>query len=272
MASAETASASPVHDLPLEWQRVDPKAKKLWKIQAAAGSLFYLAILLPFDLIFSRQISGWPLPAAVTAVLLWLIILGLSVYMAGRKYENWAYALRERDLAVAFGIFWKNRDYVPRSRIQHVDVSAGPIERNIGLVTMSVFVGGGTGAVASISGLDPAIAEGLRREVMGIEEEEETVIKPPPAQPTIEGETFDRSGGPPAPPPTTAPPLAATEREPQEARSEGDPNAPETPNEGGVFGSWEGRSEDAEDERAQDDEPEQSESPQPPENENEERR
>jgi membrane protein YdbS with pleckstrin-like domain len=40
------------------------------------------------------------------------------------------------------GVVWRRIISVPRSRVQHIDVAQGPIERRYGLATLSIYTAG----------------------------------------------------------------------------------------------------------------------------------
>lgn len=94
------------------------------------------------------------------------LTLGLFVGLPSLSYRFTGYRLESDHLASAEGVFWRSRHYVPRSRVQHVDVVAGPIARRFGLCSFSVFVGGRTGAAVTIGGITPEEAERLREALL----------------------------------------------------------------------------------------------------------
>ena len=57
---------------------------------------------------------------------------------------------------------WRAVTNVPRSRVQHTDVSQGPLERSHGLGTLVIHTAGTEHAVVGLSGLDYGTALALR--------------------------------------------------------------------------------------------------------------
>ncbi|SBV30751.1 hypothetical protein GA0070620_6352 [Micromonospora krabiensis] len=100
----------------------------------------------------------------------WLFGLGLVVALLlgavrsvsiVRAVHAWGYAEREDDLLVRHGLLVRRLSIVPYSRMQFVDVSAGPLERAFDLATVQLH----TAAAASdarVPGLRPAEASRLR--------------------------------------------------------------------------------------------------------------
>lgn len=170
---------------PEEWRPLHPNAALLWRIQNLITGLILGGVVGGGIVLTSWRLSLWG--ALVTAVLLFVLIVAFFLYLAKRSYEVWRWALSEHDLATASGIWWKSRRYVPRVRIQHVDISAGPIARKLGIVVLRAYVAGGVGAAIELPGLTPSEAETLRQRLLDVSEEEiialdqpkETASEPP---------------------------------------------------------------------------------------------
>jgi membrane protein YdbS with pleckstrin-like domain len=160
-----------------DWSHLDPAVKKLWRIEAAIGGAVYFAFAAGSGFIVNAALEDLPFHAGLLGAAVGIVLFALSLYVAGKRYEFWRFFVGEDDLAVAHGIWWRTKIYVPRARIQHVDVSAGPIARALGLSVVSVFVSGHTGPVASIPGLRTHIAEDLRKVLLSLSEQ---MPVPPP--------------------------------------------------------------------------------------------
>ncbi|MCH8979616.1 MAG: PH domain-containing protein [Armatimonadetes bacterium] len=159
-----------------DWSHLDPTVSKLWRIEAAVAGVVYGAIFVGVEFVLANALEAWPVQPGFASGALGLALVAWLQYVAGKKYEFWRYQVGDDDLAVAHGIWWQTRAYIPRARIQHVDVTAGPISRALGLAVVSVFVGGQAGAVATIPGLDAGTADHLRRTLLRLD----TVSEPPP--------------------------------------------------------------------------------------------
>jgi membrane protein YdbS with pleckstrin-like domain len=172
------------------WEQLDQNVRSLWLAQAGITTLVLLVILLPIDIFALGSIDEYPLPKGLVGGVLPLLIGGFSAVMANRQFECARYRLTDEDLAYAYGVFWKSRRFVPRGRIQHVDVKAGPIARALGLVELSVYVGGQPTAAITIPGLSPEIGESMRQLLLRRHGDRElgvapadVEISPPPTQP-----------------------------------------------------------------------------------------
>jgi membrane protein YdbS with pleckstrin-like domain len=150
-------------------QQLDPRSIPLQRIGAAIFSLV-LAIVtgiagvaaLPDD----RTSSG---AIALTAAL-WLLGNGLLAWHGQRwqaiDYRHTRYRVDEQGLEIRRGVFWRVVVNVPRSRVQHTDVSQGPLERRYGLGTLAVYTAGTDHAKVTLSGLDHEVALRIREHLM----------------------------------------------------------------------------------------------------------
>lgn len=162
-----------------DWSLLDPAVRKLWRIEALIGGLVWLVLFAGTGFIVAAAIDDLPFHAGLLGTGVGIVLLSLTFYIAGKKYDFWRFLVGADDLAVAHGIWWRTRIYIPRARIQHVDVSAGPIARALGLATVAVFVSGHPGAVATIPGLSTFDAERLRKVLLRLSEQIPPVQEPP---------------------------------------------------------------------------------------------
>ena len=140
----------------VRWRPVSPRLatrlRILWAgfVLALALVLSVAAALLP--------VPGW-LAWLVPAVAATALLLGL--WYAGRRARAWGYAERDEDLYVRHGVLVRNMVAVPYGRMQFVDVTAGPLERALGLAQVELHTAT-PGTRARIPGLDPTEAARLR--------------------------------------------------------------------------------------------------------------
>lgn len=148
------------------WSYLDPKVKKLWRIEAVIVGLIYAVIIAGAGFLIEQVVDEISTPIGIIGTILGVSVLALTIIVANKRYEFWRYLLGEHDISVSRGIWWKTWTFVPRARIQHVDITSGPIARALGLAVVSIYVGGHSGAVASIPGLAQAEAERIRQELL----------------------------------------------------------------------------------------------------------
>lgn len=112
----------------------------------------------------------------VAAVVLWLVtdatatllvaVPGLllavpAAILVPAQVRAWGYAEREEDLIVRHGVMFRTLTVVPYGRMQYVDVTAGPIDRALGLATVRLHTASAA-TDATIPGLTADAAALLR--------------------------------------------------------------------------------------------------------------
>jgi hypothetical protein len=101
---------------------------------------------------------------------LWAIANGALAWHAQRwpaiEYRHASYRVDEQGIEIRRGVYWREVINVPRSRVQHTDVSQGPLERSYGLGTLVVFTAGTDYAKVDLAGLDHAIALRIREHLL----------------------------------------------------------------------------------------------------------
>jgi membrane protein YdbS with pleckstrin-like domain len=132
-------------------QRLDPRAKTLWRITGALGALPLLA---------GGAFVGWVLlrvteVSLLLAILPFLAALGLFGLLAGvipnLRWRRWRYEIRGDEVDLQRGIVWVSRTLVPLARIQHVDTQSGPLQRRFGLATVVFYTAAGPNQIPELS-------------------------------------------------------------------------------------------------------------------------
>ena len=98
----------------------------------------------------------------VIVLLLGLVIGSLVVRMSEVK----GIALREHDIAYRSGLYWRKTVVLAFNRVQHVEVSSGPLQRKFGLATLKFFTAGGSSVDLKVDGLARERAEQIRAYVL----------------------------------------------------------------------------------------------------------
>ncbi|WP_137190480.1 PH domain-containing protein [Stenotrophomonas rhizophila] len=99
----------------------------------------------------------------------WLGVAGMLVLGAAigaaigyRRQRRTFWRLDAQGLGVRRDLMWQQETRVPISRVQHLDLRRGPIERGARLATLVVHTAGSRFSAVSLSGLDGEDAERLR--------------------------------------------------------------------------------------------------------------
>ena len=144
------------------WQRPSPRLLRARRIQAAVVTL--LAALA------GGIIGGLVSQPVGLGTGLGLLAAGLlSMLFLARRVAAWGYAERDDDLMVRRGVLIRRLSVIPYGRMQFIDVTAGPVERSLGLATLRMH----TAAAASdarIPGLERAAAARLRDQLAALGE------------------------------------------------------------------------------------------------------
>jgi membrane protein YdbS with pleckstrin-like domain len=106
--------------------------------------------------------------------MLFLVILFLMLFLAWFAFKSARvkrYALRQHDVIVQSGIFWKQETVQPIRRIQHVEQHQGPIDKRFGLYELKLFSAGTGHFTFRIPGLDGESASRIRQFILNVQED-----------------------------------------------------------------------------------------------------
>jgi uncharacterized protein len=140
----------------LAWRKVSPRlATRMWVMWGV------------FVLVATTALAVTALVLSAPAWVPWLVLgcglvaLAVGLALAGRRTRAWAYAERDEDLYIRHGLLVRSMVAVPYGRMQFVDVTAGPLERALGLAQVELHTAT-PGTKARIPGLEPDEAARLR--------------------------------------------------------------------------------------------------------------
>ena len=145
--------------------RLDPRYLMLRKrrgwINAIVYPLIWLAIvsaavgLFAFrDFVIRPTYALWGIWAIAYAI--WCVRKPILAY------RHASYRVSEHGIEIREGVIWRRVINVPRSRVQHIDVSQGPFERRHGIGTLAIYTAGVRHAMVALPGLDHARALRIR--------------------------------------------------------------------------------------------------------------
>ncbi|MDH5434291.1 MAG: PH domain-containing protein [Gammaproteobacteria bacterium] len=124
------------------------------------ASIFVVLLILNF---FVKKVN---LPAFILPFIGTLSIL--SAFYGYYSAKACGYFIGEFDILYKEGLWWKKQTALSFSRIQHIDISHGPIEREYQIATIKFFTAGGIASDLKISGLLNHVAESLRADILRI--------------------------------------------------------------------------------------------------------
>lgn len=88
---------------------------------------------------------------------------GLAWWWVGVDHARWGWRLTEDLLEVRRGVLVRRTYLVPRSRIQNVTTTAGPLQSRYGVLTLNVHTAGARTRNVSIEDIDAGHAAAIRR-------------------------------------------------------------------------------------------------------------
>lgn len=117
------------------------------------------AIIADFLLLAGTQVAG------LFAALVPLIGLLSVVIIPGRRYQRLAFALHPTMLQVVRGWLFHTDTMVPLVRVQHIDVTRGPLDKAFGTASLIVHTAGTHNNIVTLPGLAPERASAIRDEI-----------------------------------------------------------------------------------------------------------
>jgi len=152
-----------------------PLEKNLLKADLIWTVLFFSVGIIV--LLFLKYIIAieWLVMYGMWVLLGLIILLSVSLILVYFAFFKKSYAIREKDIIYNSGLFWRSSIAIPFNRVQHCEVSIGPIDRMFGLSELKIFTAGGSSSDLAIDGLKPDTSNRLKDFIVnktGIDEEE----------------------------------------------------------------------------------------------------
>jgi membrane protein YdbS with pleckstrin-like domain len=119
-------------------ERLSHLAPWAWRVHWAAGCL--AALLAGGSL--SGELEGAPSTLAWALPLL-ALTLGTAL-VPELRYRRWRWEVREGEIDIQSGVITLRRVLVPMVRVQHVEMTRGPVERALGLATVAIHTAAGS--------------------------------------------------------------------------------------------------------------------------------
>jgi len=137
---------------------VEPGYRNVLRARLAAfwGPLTLAAIIFDQAILPGRQFHG----ALTVAVPLFALIALTSVPQ--RVYRRLGYRLTDRLLQSVHGWLFHVDTLVPFVRVQHIDVTRGPLDKMFGTASLVVHTAGTHNSIVTVNGLAPDTASQIR--------------------------------------------------------------------------------------------------------------
>jgi uncharacterized protein len=160
--SAEPVTDAGQDDATITWRRPSPLLLRVRRIEV-------VSVAVPLAIVggLAGTVGSTTLGIGIAVA---VVVAGLvGERFLARRVAAWGYAERKEDLMVRRGVLIRRQSVIPYGRMQFIDVTAGPLERSMGLATLRMH----TAAAASdarIPGLEQAAAAALRDQLAALGE------------------------------------------------------------------------------------------------------
>ncbi|MEO6517902.1 MAG: PH domain-containing protein [Pseudoxanthomonas sp.] len=160
LLDADPVPSLPGHDRPApstDWQHLPRRGTKLAAFGGAAS--FAIPAAVASGLLAAGTDVSSPWLAAPLCGLLGAVV---GAWLGAKRHRRTRWKLDQNGFALLRGRWWQTESRVPGSRVQHLDLKRGPLERALRLATLVVHTAGTRMSAVSVSGLDSDDAERLR--------------------------------------------------------------------------------------------------------------
>jgi membrane protein YdbS with pleckstrin-like domain len=152
----EAAQAIPADDGHAHWQPLPARARRLFVVNG-------LAFALPFALVPAVLAGAFDLAAPWRFALAGALLgAAFGAWLGNKHWKHTHWRLDDDGFSLRRGRLWRAETRVPASRVQHLDLKRGPLQRRYGLATLVIHTAGTRHSAVAVSGLDAADAERLR--------------------------------------------------------------------------------------------------------------
>ena len=142
---------------------VDPRYRTLLRVEILLNASLVVILAASGRFLFPE--NSRLIDAGIVGLV--LITALLATIWVERRYRFTAYSVLPKEVHFRAGALWLKITSVAVNRIQHVEISQGPLERGFGLACLIIFTAGGRGSDLTVPGLERAHAESIRDELLG---------------------------------------------------------------------------------------------------------
>jgi membrane protein YdbS with pleckstrin-like domain len=167
---------------------VDPRF--VWGQLAGLGGVALALVGVAALIVWRSGDLFWSV-LVVGGIIVVIVAVAVGAILEARRL---AYQLRDHDLSLRSGVIRHRVETIPYSRVQHVSVGRGVIERALGLATLELSSAGPDIAVPGLSVEDAERIKQVVAERAGVDDESST------EGPTTEGSTNEWAPPSPEPP------------------------------------------------------------------------
>jgi membrane protein YdbS with pleckstrin-like domain len=137
---------------------VEPGYRHVLRIRSL---LFWLPVTIAAIVADQLLLGVTPIAGMLTVLMPMLGLLSVVV-VPDRRYRRLGYALHPNMLQVVRGWLFHTDTIVPLVRVQHIDVTRGPLDKAFGTASLVVHTAGTHNSIVVLPGLAPAKAADVR--------------------------------------------------------------------------------------------------------------
>lgn len=152
-----------ISDRPVALTSLDPRQRAVIRIHMVLAGAVPTALLAIGDTVADSLLLQWPYGIA-TGIALFIYLVAI-VGLPGRRWRRWGYHMGADAIRIASGWLVRRETIVPFVRVQHIDVSRGPLERAFGVARLTLHTAGSYNSTVALPGLALADAERIREEI-----------------------------------------------------------------------------------------------------------
>jgi len=173
VAAAERAE--PAAEVPAPGER---KLDRNWIIQQRIGRWIRVGVLAGIWAVGSLIVTFAGAPAAIRVAVVGGLgaLLVLQAVLAhvwpAKTWKRASYRVTGSGIEIRRGVWWREVVAVPRSRVQHTDVTQGPLERSLGLGSLVLYTAGTDHSRVALPGLAYDDALTIRDRLAPVDEDD----------------------------------------------------------------------------------------------------
>lgn len=145
-------------------QPLPPEVLRLWRLVGLAVAAAILVIGLVLAIVVSRT-TEVGLGVAVIPILVAAVVAAAGWVWVGYRYRSWRFELTDEWIHARWGVITRRAATIPRNRIQTLTSENGPLDRLMGLTSVTIHTAGAGAPNLDIPHLDDATVEWLRGEL-----------------------------------------------------------------------------------------------------------
>ena len=149
-------------------RQLDPRWIPVQRILAAIPTVIVAGV--SFVLAMSLWAASGILLLGLVLLPVWAVVMAAFAWQLQRwpalAYRFSSYRVDEAGIEIRRGVYWRTITNVPRSRVQHTDVSQGPLERRFGLGTLVIYTAGTAHSKVNVPGLAFDVARHIRAHLL----------------------------------------------------------------------------------------------------------